>query len=408
MTENISAREELAKRYAAPYWDFDEIIDRRGTNSVKYGNCKRFNEYLGDTYLPMWVADMDFACPQPILDAMHERIDRRILGYTMLDEGDEYYDIVCQWERQRHGIHPTPDMIVYSAGVVRGIAETVCRLTAPEDKVLINTPGYHPFESSVTGHGRELVCSELINDGNGYYTYDWEDMEKKAADPAVKLFLLCSPHNPTGRVWTEEELRRIGDIMFRNNVFVFVDEIWHDHIRTNVGHVSFMKLFPDRKDYIIGTAPSKTFNIAGNDLANLIIPDTAIAAEWRRREYTGSPGPLAIAACKGAYLYCAPWVDAMCAYMDANFALVDETVKTRLKRARFTPAEGTYVAWLDLSGYGLSDEELKKRISAAGLFIQFSKSFVGAKPGFARINIAAPRSVVQKGMDILVSVLENG
>lgn len=394
------------KRYDEPYWDFDEIIDRAGTDSVKYGDCKRYNKYLPDSCIPMWVADMDFACPKPVLDAMHERLDRRILGYTTLEGDDEYYETVVRWEKERHGIITTPDNIVYSAGVVRGMYEAVRHLTKPGDKVLINTPGYHPFENAAKRFDRETVFSPLLNDGTGYFTYDWEDMERKAADPAVKLYFLCSPHNPTGRVWTEEELRRIGDIMFRNNVFIFCDEIWHDHIRSNVTHVSFAKLFPDRTDYILATAPSKTFNLAGNDLSNLIIPDKAIAEEWRSRNYTGEPGPLAIVACKAAYRYCAPWVDAMRAYIDGNFALVDETVRTRLKKAKFRPAEGTYVAWVDLGGYGLTDEELNERISRAGLFIEFADSFIRDAQGFARINLACPRSLVRKAMDILVDVLE--
>lgn len=174
--------EEEAVRYQEPFWNFDEVIDRDGTNSVKYGTGLTMNPYLSDDYIPMWIADMDFACPEPVLDAMRERLDRRILGYSVAVDPD-YYAAVMDWEKKRHNINVSMDSIVFSAGVIRGMEEAVRHLTKPGDKVLLNTPGYHPFDDSIKLFGRTPVYSELINDGNGCYSYDWEDMEKKAADP---------------------------------------------------------------------------------------------------------------------------------------------------------------------------------------------------------------------------------
>lgn len=392
--------------YTEPFWNFDEVIDRDGTNSVKYGAGSTLNPYLPDEYIPMWIADMDFACPEPVLDAMRDRLDRRILGYSVAVDPD-YYASVMDWEKKRHDIDVAMDSIVFSAGVIRGMEEAVRHLTKEGDSILLNTPGYHPFDDSIKLFGRTPVYSELINDGTGYYTYDWDDMEAKAADPKVTLFFLCSPHNPTGRVWTEEELRRVADIMFRNNVFIFCDEIWHDHIRKSVDHISFMKLFPDKHEgFLVATAPSKTFNLAGNQLANLLIPNKEMASEWTIGTYTGHPNPLAIDACKAAYTHCAGWADAMKEYIDENFAFMADYIKTYLPKAVFRVPEGTYLGWINLRAYGLSDAELNQKISSAGLFIEFGNEFVRDGDGFVRFNVACPRSMLHKALRILSTVLE--
>ena len=386
------------------YWNFDEIIDREGTNSVKYGVGRKANPDLPEDYIPMWIADMDFACPQPVLDAMKARLDRKILGYSS-PQDPAYFDAIIRWERQRHQVEVTADQLVCSNGVVRAMEEAVRRLTQPGDSILVNTPSYHPFDDSIRLYGRDPVYSVLINDGQGRYTYDWEDMERKAADPKVKLFFLCNPHNPTGRVWTEEELRRVAEIMLRNDVFIFCDEIWRDHLRTGVKHTSLASLYPNRSGYLVATAPSKTFNLAGNQLSNLIIPDRAMAAEWSAKSYCGHPNPLSLEACRAAYDLCEDWVDAMWQYLDENFACMDAYLKEHLPKAVFRVPEGTYLAWVDLRGFGLTDEELKKRISKAGLFIEFGNEFVRDAEGFIRINVACPRSVLKTALERLRTAL---
>lgn len=395
---------ESGKKYRAPYWNFDEVIDREGTNSVKYGTGNVLNPHLPDSYIPMWIADMDFACPQPVLDAMKERLDRKILGYSMaLDPG--YYAAAIEWEKTRHGADVSMDQIVFSGGVIRAMEEAVRHLTSAGDSVLLNTPSYHPFDDSIKLFGRTPVYSTLCKDSENYYTYDWDDLEKKAADPKVKLFFLCNPHNPTGRVWTPEELRRVADIMFAHGVFIFCDEIWRDHVRCDMHHTSLTTLYPGRSGYLVATAPSKTFNLAGNHLANLIIPDRTLANEWTMNMYCGQPNPLSLDACRAAYEYCADWVDAMKAYIDGNFAYMDAYLKENLPDAVFRIPQGTYLGWVDMRAFGLNDAQLNERISRAGLFIEFGNEFVRDGDGFVRINVACPRSVLKKALRILCAAM---
>ena len=384
-------------------FDFDEIIDRDGTNSVKYSAGPLINPLLPDEYIPMWIADMDFACPQPVIDAMKERLDKRILGYSqVLDPA--YYLAVIDWMKRRHNMDVGFDNIVYSSGVVEAMKVAVERLTKNGDGVIFHTPAYHPFDDSIKKFGRTSVYSTLINN-DGYYSIDWEDFEKKAKDPKNSLFFLCSPHNPTGRIWTEEELRRMADICFSNDVFVFCDEIHADLIRCGTEHISLQTLYPNEKRLMTATAPSKTFNLAGNQLANILIPDTEMANDWRMGMYCGLPNPLSIDACTAAYNECEDWLEALKVYLDGNFSYVDDTLKKNLPLAKFRIPEGTYLCWIDLRALEKSDAELKETLSRAGLFIEFADEFVADGGGFVRVNVACPRATLKKALCILCTAL---
>ncbi|MEA4912022.1 MAG: PatB family C-S lyase, partial [Oscillospiraceae bacterium] len=385
-------------------FNFDEIIDREGTNSVKYSTGTMFNPYLPQEHIPMWIADMDFACPQPVLDAMKARLDRRILGYSQVLDPD-YYCAVIDWMKRRHGLTVDFDMIIFSSGVIPAMKVAVERLTKPGDGILINTPAYHPFNDSALQFGRTPVYSPLINT-DGYYTFDYADFEKKAKDPKNTMFFLCNPHNPSGRVWREEELRRICDICFENNVFIFCDEIHADLVRRGQRHISLGTLYPDKKSgYMTATAPSKTFNLAGNQLSNILIPDRELANDWRMNMYCGMPNPLSIDACKAAYTLCDDWLEALRGYLDDNFAFVADSLQQHLPAARFCVPEGTYLCWIDLRALGKSDEELKKIVSSAGLYIEYADEFVADGAGFVRMNIACPRSILKSAMRILCTSL---
>lgn len=380
-------------------FDFDEIIDRENTNSVKYSTGVILNPFLPAEHIPMWIADMDFACPQPILDAMKERLDKRILGYSMpLDP--RYYIAVIDWMKRRHDWDINFDSIVYSSGVVRALNVAVERLTKPGDGVLLNTPAYHPFDDAIEKFGRTTVYCPLMNK-NGLYEFDFDDFEHKAKNPRNSLFFFCNPHNPTGRVFTEAELHRIADICFKNNVFVVSDEIHCDIIRVGEKHIPLAKLYPNEKRIITCTAPSKTFNLAGNQLSNIIITDLEIANEWRIKRYCGIANPLSIDACRAAYEECEDWLDALKLYLDDSFKFVDAYLKEHLPKANFFIPEGTYFAWIDLRAFKKTDAELKEIISKAGLFIQFADEFVSDGEGFVRMNLACPRSVIRKAMRIL-------
>lgn len=385
-------------------WNFDEIISRAGSNSVKFDAARHANPLLPEDFVPLWVADMDFACPQPILDAMKARLDRRILGYVALTD-DSYYEALDGFMRRRHGFGVKKEQVVISEGVVRATQVAVKQLTKPGDKVLIHTPGYHPFEDAAVSNGREALCSPL-RQTDGRWEIDWEDFEQKVKDPKTTLFFLCSPHNPTGRVWTEQELRNMMELCRQNGVFVFCDEIHHDLLRLGVEHVSLPALYPGETGYICATAPSKTFNTAGNAMSNIIIPDVEMAEQWRRERWCGGLNALSIEATKAAYTLCDDWLDALRAYLDDNFRFLAEWLRENMPRARFSIPEATYLAWVDLRAYGLSDRELNEKVSRAGLFIQFGDGFIRHGEGFARINLGCPRVTLKAGLELLKHALE--
>ncbi len=384
-------------------YNFDEIIDRNNTNSVKYGVSKMMYPTLPDGFIPMWIADMDFACPQAVLDAMKARLDKRILGYSYILD-PEYYEALGQWMKVRHNWDVDPHTSLFSSGVVPALDVAVKMLTKETDGVLLNTPAYHPFNDAIIKAGRKPVYSRLTCK-DGYYEIDWEDFEAKAKDPSVTLYFLCNPHNPSGRVWTKEELLRIGQICFENNVFVVSDEIHFDIIRTGIQHTVFASLFPNEKRIITCTAPSKTFNLAGNELSNIFFADPQLKQEWEFTKILGNPNPLSIDACKAAYLHCADWVDELNAYLDGNFQLFSDRLHKELPNVKFRIPESTYLAWVDVSSTGFSRKELALRMVAAGLHIQYENEFVDNGEGHIRINLACPRSTVNRAVDAMVRAI---
>lgn len=385
-------------------YDFDELISRAGTNSCKYEDGPKMNPYLSKDAIPLWVADMDFACAEPILAAMRRRLDKRILGYSSIVE-PAYYEAVTGWMQRRFGWETDPEQIVFSSGVVASLFAAVQILTKPGDEVLLMTPAYAPFNRAADTLERTLLYSRLVDD-HGYYTVDWADFEQKAARKTCKLFFLCSPQNPTGRVWTEEELRRIGDICFDNDVFVVDDEIHADLTRIGVHHTPLAKLFPKEKRIVTCTSPSKTFNIAGNRHSNLFVPDPAIREQFAHNAYCGHPGALGIDANIAAYNECEDWLDQLRAYLDGNFALLERMLKERLPKAVFRIPEGTYLAWVNLKPLGLPEERLNERVSKGGVFVQFGRDFVDNGDCRARINLACPRSVLETGINRLCDSLQ--
>ena len=384
-------------------YDFDEVIDRAGTNSLKWDFSRRIHPELPEDYIPMWVADMEFACPQPVLDAMKARLDRRILGYSSITD-PAYFETVRGWMQRRYGWDTAGKQIVFSPGVVNSLYLAVELLTKPGEKVLLNTPAYHPFDDAVKSQGRTPVYSPLVRE-HGRYTFDLADFRAKAIDPEVRLFFLCNPHNPTGRVWTETELRAVADICFENGVFIVSDEIHADFRRAGKTHLPLAKLYPHEKRIVTCTAPSKTFNLAGNQLSNIIFEDEALAKTWKHSREMGMPNPLSIEACKAAYTACDDWVDALNRYIDGNFELLRDRLAAGLPKARLNDSEGTYLGWLDLSGCGYPLAELQKRVFAAGLFIEYEDEFVGNAAGFVRINLACPRATVARAAEMLVRAL---
>lgn len=388
-------------------YNFDEIVDRAGTESLKYDAGRTYNPDLPEDHIPMWVADMDFACPQPMLDAMHARLNRRILGYgnysgTM---SDTYYAAVCGWIKRRHGVDAVKENIAFSTGVIDSAREAVACMSNDGDRVMIFTPSYQYLYSPITEFDRTAVKLPLCNN-DGYYTIDFSAFEREASNEKTTLLMLCSPHNPSGRVWAEQELRRIAEICFANGVRIFADEIHNDLTRKSSNMISLTALYPGDERIVTAMSTSKSFNAAGNNHSYVITYDPKIKAAFDDSRYCGSPNPLSVAAIIAAYNECEDWLDEVRDYIDGNMAYLDAFIKDNLPRAKFRIPEGTYLAWINLSGYGLSIEELKKKISMAGLYLEYSGEFVENDDGFARMNMACPRSTVARACEMLKKALE--
>lgn len=383
-------------------FNFDEHIERNNTNSLKYGVGRMLHPNLPEEHIPMWVADMDFACPQPVLDAMKGRLDKRILGYSMLLD-EEYYMAVMGWMKRRYDWDvPNPDSIVFSSGIVTALDVAAAKLTKPGEGILFHTPSYAPFYNAILKSGRTPVALPLIEE-DGWYTMDFDAFEAEAKKPENTLYFLCNPFNPVGRVWTEDELRRIGEICFANNVFVVSDEIHADFRRAGQKHIPLAKLFPEEKRMMTCTAPSKSFNLAGNQLSNLIIPDEMMALEWKFMHYCGMPNPLSIEACKAAYTQCDDWMDALNVYIEESQNHLVQRLQKELPALKMRVPEGTYFGWIDVRGLGISEDALAHTLYEAGLFIEMGSEFVSNGDGFVRMNLACPRATIDRAVDILVA-----
>ena len=384
-------------------YDFDELVDRSGTHSLKYEACQKINPFLPEDSIPLWVADMDFACAPQILSAMRRRLDKRILGYSVL--GEDTQAAVSRWMDRRFGWAVAPEEIVFSSGVVTALYAAVEHLTKPGDAVLTMTPAYRPFDAAMKNYGRTPLYNRMIEGADGRYSIDFADFEEKAKRPDCTMFFLCNPQNPTGRVFSEEELRRIGEICFASDVFVVSDEIHADLTRAGQTHIPFAKLFPGEKRIITCTSPSKTFNIAGNNHAHLMIPDEKIRREWSSRSYCGHPTALGIDAAIAAYEEAEDWLEELKSYLDENFRKMGDLLAAKLPKAVFRVPEGTYLAWVDLTAYVLTEQQLKEKISRAGVFVQFGEDFVDHGDCHMRVNAACPWSVLKEGLERVCKAL---
>ena len=342
-------------------YDFDEIINRIHTNSVKYENSRREEPELPQDFIPLWIADMDFACPPEVIKEMHKRLDERILGYSDIIE-PAYVQTLSAWMQRHFNWDIREEELVVSSGVVPAISNLIQILSEKDDRVLFLTPSYGPFYTSVVNNGRIPVFSPLVKE-NGRYGIDFEDMEKKIIEESVKIFIFCSPHNPTGRVWSEDELKRAAGICKKHHVSVICDEIHQDLLRKGIVHIPLAKLYPDEDWVYTCTAPSKTFNMAGNHLANIFIPNKKVKEVWEERYYY-LPNALSITAAQAAYGQGGAWVEQLKEYLDGNFNYLKEYLNKNLPKIKFEIPEGTYLAWLDMSGTGLDEKEVKRRFIA--------------------------------------------
>jgi cystathionine beta-lyase len=354
-----------------------------------------------DRVLPMWVADMDFHCPSPVIEAMTARAEQGIFGYSR--PTDSYYEAVINWLQRRHGWTVERDWIALSPGVVTAISMLVQSCTMSGDKVLIQRPVYYPFTSVIESNGRLVVSNSLLYE-HGRYSMDFEDLAARASDPAVKMAILCSPHNPVGRVWSAGELARFGEICLENGVLVVSDEVHADLIYKGNSFTSFAsisELFCANS--VTCTAASKSFNLAGLKTSNIIIPDEALRESFVQEvERNGLYGAnsFGIVATEAAYNHGEAWLESVMEYVEGNYRFMVAYLAQQLPQLRVVPAEGTYLVWIDFRELGLSPGDRRELLlNQARVLLDEGELFGPEGEGFERINIACPRSILVEALE---------
>lgn len=378
--------------------DFDTIIDRKNTDCLKYDFAKRRG--MPEDVLPLWVADMDFKTSSYVEDALAERARHGIFGYS--ESQTPYFEIVRDWMKRHHDWEVKEPWLIKTPGVVFALAMAVKAYTEPEDGVLIQSPVYYPFSEVIEDNGRRIVSNTLVLGEDHKYHIDFEDFERQIKENQIKLFFLCNPHNPVGRVWTTEELTRLGDICLKYQVTVVSDEIHSDFIFRG-RHQVFADLKREYADITVTcTAPSKTFNLAGLLLSNIFISNRELRHKFRQQVNAAGISqlsPFGLVACETAYTQGEEWYQAMLAYVAENIAFTKEYVEKHLPGVEMVEHEGTYLVWLDFRKTGLSMEELEDLIvNRAKLWLDSGKIFGKSGEGFQRINVACPRQILEEAL----------
>ena len=378
---------------------FDKEVNRRGTGSMKWN--------VGEHELPMWVADMDFETAPAVTKAIMDRAVQGIYGYTEVSE--EWYLAYQNWWQDRHHFPIEKDWLIFCTGVVPAISSIVRKMTTVAEKIVVMTPCYNIFFNSIVNNGRNVLESRLHYE-DGVYSIDQEDLEEKLADPQTSMLILCNPHNPVGRVWTKEELLRLGDICERYGVIVVSDEIHADFVFEGSHQVLAGLKESYRKFVVTCTAPSKTFNIASMMISNIFIPNRELKAKFRAQLDAAGISQLnvlGLVACEAAYVHGEEWYEAMHSYVADNIAFTKEYVETQLPGVSMVDHEGTYLVWLDFRKTGLSVDELENLIvHRAKLWLDSGKIFGDCGKGFQRINVACPRATLQEALDRIKTAMK--
>ena len=376
-------------------YNFDEIIPRRNTNSVKW------DEAAQDDIIPLWVADMDFRVLPQITEALRQRVDHGVFGYTHVP--DSYYESVIRWFEDRHGLQGVkPSDIIYTSGVVPAISAIVRGLTLPGDKVLVQTPVYNCFFSSIRNQGCMVEDNHLVYKNNTYVV-DWDDFERKCADSRVRIFLLCNPHNPAGRVWKKEELQRMGEICQKHDVFVISDEIHCELVMPGNEYTPFASLSDDfLKNSATCVAPTKAFNIAGLQIANIIVKDRNKRERIDRAiniHEVCDVNPFGVIATEAAYTEeGAEWLRQLNTYLFANYQFLCDFFSKHFPSLEVVKLEGTYLVWVDCSSLGKSSTEIVNNLYRHGVWMNDGVMYGENQGAFIRINIACPRKILEEGL----------
>ena len=386
--------------------DFNKIVERRNTDCLKFDAAVR-RGYPADI-LPLWVADMDFPTAPPVLEALHQRINHGVFGYTEADP-DRFFSVLQGWFLAQHRWEIQKEWLLQTPGVVFALAMAVKAYTQPGDAVLIQQPVYYPFTEVILDNGRRRVSNDLVLRG-GRYEIDFADLEAKIVANHVKLFLLCSPHNPVGRVWTKEELERIAEICRKHHVIVVADEIHEDFVWSGHPHIPFASLGEEAANYSVTcTSPSKTFNLAGLQVSNIFIPNFELRRKLKHEINAAGYSQLntlGLTACEAAYRDGLPWLEELKAYLRQNIEYTRTFLRQNLPQVRLIEPEGTYLLWLDFRNLGLSNAALEELIiKKAGLWLDSGAIFGAAGKGFQRINVACPRAVLAEALQRIAKVI---
>ena len=378
-------------------YNFDEIIERHNTASVKYD--LRGTIFGKEDVLPMWVADMDFRTPDFVMEAIRERAANEILGYSI--RTDAYFDALIQWLKRRHNWQIQKEWIAFSPGIVPAVNMAVMAFTQENDRIIVQPPVYFPFFGAVKDHNRELVYNPLIL-RDGRYHMDYDNLEQLCRDGA-RMLILCNPHNPAGNAWKPEELKQMADICLKYKVLMVSDEIHSDLVNRGYKHTVLASLSPEiSMQTITMVAPSKTFNLAGLSTASVIIENPELLANFSKTLnslHIGMGNVFGNVAAQAAYTHGDEWLDQLIDYLDGNIQYLMDFVETHLPQLRVIRPEATYMAWIDFSKLGFSDEELNRFvIDKAGLGLNQGIQFGPGGEGFMRMNLACPRSLVEKGL----------
>lgn len=392
-------------------YNFDEIVNRRNTYSLKWDGgefIKRMGitERYDEETLPLFTADMDLPVPQPLIDALHKTVDQRIFGYSVFP--NEYYEAIQRWFKTRHDWDIQKEEIVYSPGTVHALNVAVKAFTKPGDGVIIQRPVYPPFTRVTVGNGRVVRNNALKSDDNGYYLIDFDDFEAKAKEENTKLFILCNPHNPTGRVFNQEELQKLSDICEQNGVLIIADEIHGDLIRCDQTFTPIAKAAKNTDHIISCTAINKTFNVAGLHCTNVIIPNPKLRKSFSNELGMQMASPFTISALIAAYNEGEEWLEQLKEYIDGTMEWVVKFLAERMPKVKVRIPEGTYLMWMDFSGYGISPQEVHDRIyNKANVILEDGSMFGEEGIKYQRICIPSPRPIIKEAFERIAKEFED-
>lgn len=394
-------------------YNFDKIINRKGTNCLKYDYAVERGKPAD--VLPLWVADMDFTVSEEITKSLHAAVDHGIYGYTQ--PKDAYYNAITNWMEKNHNWKTKREWIMKTPGVVFALGAAVKAFTKPGDAVLIQNPVYYPFTNIIRDNDRRVIDNTLVyekrvTEGKSQYSIDYEDFERKIVQENIKLFILCNPHNPVGRVWNREELQYLGEICLRHHVIVVSDEIHNDFVYPGFEHTVFASVDPRFAEFTVTcTAPSKTFNLAGLQISNIFISNETLREAFQKEiDKTGydEPNALGAVACEAAYRGGQEWLDQLRAYLLENLNFLRAYLQEKIPQIHLVEPEGTYLVWLDCSELGISGKELDQFIvEKAGLWLDGGAMFGPSGADFQRVNIACPRATLELALDKLKAAVDN-